>query len=69
MPPLQVLPSNVLEANRKAMAAVKEFAHSLENADTPTGYPAASIKNVSFTFRLVRQAPACWQPCTASPRP
>ncbi|KAL4418994.1 hypothetical protein ABPG77_000859 [Micractinium sp. CCAP 211/92] len=47
----QVLPPEALEANRQAMATVKEFARSLEHADTPTGYPSASIKNVSFTFR------------------
>ncbi|KAL4430825.1 hypothetical protein ABPG75_006081 [Micractinium tetrahymenae] len=47
----QVLPADALEANKKAMAAVKDFARSLERADTPSGYPAASIKHVSFTFR------------------
>lgn len=57
--PVQVLPAKDLEANRQAMAAVTEFARSLENADTPTGYPAASIRNLSFTFRRASTREGC----------
>ena len=44
----QVLPSEALAANRAALAAVREFAASLE---PQYGYPPAAVKNVQFVFR------------------
>lgn len=43
-----LLPADALEANRRALATLKQFARSLES---PHGYPPAYIKVVMFTFR------------------
>jgi predicted carbohydrate-binding protein with CBM5 and CBM33 domain len=44
----ELLPADALAANRRAFAAVQEFARSLES---PQGFPKAAVKNVEFTFR------------------
>ena len=44
-----LLPADALQANKKALATLKEFSTSLSSS--PSGYPPAAVKNVEFVFR------------------